>query len=199
MIPWFRYLIHQYVDESLLRLKEIQAIKRPTERAQRNLYKMISNTQSLVTDESDWIREGPDLAALGSHNEHGWLNTFLEDVLSMLSTKVTMVYSGPMFLDKTYTKKFIWQAELGNLSQFGAKTQDRGRRTQPSLRSSFRYITSDRIDHNSSGPASCPSFRSFQTSTNFTIRVSTQEQFSNSHGFPVYACFFSFMLYIYES
>lgn len=79
------------VDDALLRLQQIQAIKRPTERAQRNMCNLISNTQSLVKDESDWIREGPDLAALGQGNEHGWLNTFLEDVLSTMSRKVTMV------------------------------------------------------------------------------------------------------------
>lgn len=72
-------------------MRDIQAIKRPTERAQRNLHNLISNTQSLVKDESDWIREGPDLAALGQGNEHGWLNTFLEDVLNSISRKVTMV------------------------------------------------------------------------------------------------------------
>ncbi len=81
------------VDDALLRLQQIQAIKRPTERAQRNMYNLISNTQSLVKDESDWIREGPDLAALGQGNEHGWLNTFLEDVLSTISRKVTIVSS----------------------------------------------------------------------------------------------------------
>lgn len=78
-------------DESLLRLQKIQAIKRPTERAQRNLHNVISNTQSLVRDESDWIREGPDLAAIGQGIEHGWLNTFLEDVLNGISRKFTMV------------------------------------------------------------------------------------------------------------
>jgi len=55
------------------------------------MYRLISNTQSLVTDEADWIREGPDLAALGCNDEHGWLNTFLEDLLSMVSRKWTMV------------------------------------------------------------------------------------------------------------
>lgn len=80
-------------DESLLRMQKIQAIKRPTERAQRNMFSLISNTQSLVKDESDWIREGPDLAALGQGNEHGWLNTFLEDLLNTISRRMTMVSS----------------------------------------------------------------------------------------------------------
>ncbi len=79
------------VDATLLRMQKIQAIKRPTERAQRNMYNLISNTQSLVEDESDWIREGPDLAAPGQGTQHGWLYTFLEDVLNNISRKVTMV------------------------------------------------------------------------------------------------------------
>jgi len=79
------------VDDVLLRMQKIQAIKRPTERAQRNMYNLISNTQSLVKDESEWIREGPDLAALDQGTEHGWLNTFLRDLLNNISRKVTMV------------------------------------------------------------------------------------------------------------
>ena len=66
-------------------------MKRPSERAQRNLFKLISNTQSMVTDEADWIREGTDLAALGCNDEHGWLNTTLEDAISMISKRLTTV------------------------------------------------------------------------------------------------------------
>lgn len=99
--------------DALLRLQKIQAIKRPTGRAQRNMYSLISNTQSLVKDEADWIREGPDLAAIGQGNEHGWLNTFLEDVLNMMSRKVTMV-SPPFHLsslrEATDTKPSIFTA-----------------------------------------------------------------------------------------
>lgn len=79
------------VDELLLRIQKIQAIKRPTKRSQSNLSNLISNTQSLVSDESDWIRCGPDLAALGRDSEHGWLNTFLEDILNKISMRLTMV------------------------------------------------------------------------------------------------------------
>lgn len=78
-------------DELLLRMQRIQAIKRPTKRSQSNLSNLISNTQSLVSDESDWIRCGPDLAALGRGSEHGWLNTFLEDILNKISMRLTMV------------------------------------------------------------------------------------------------------------
>lgn len=72
-------------------MQRIQAIKRPTNRSQSNLSTLISNTQSLVDDESDWIRHGPDLAALGRGPEHGWLNTFLEDILNKISMRLTMV------------------------------------------------------------------------------------------------------------
>ena len=71
-------------------MQKIQAIKRPTTRSQSNLSNLISNTQSLVTDESDWIRCGPDLAALGRGSEHGWLNAFLEDMLNRISMRLTM-------------------------------------------------------------------------------------------------------------
>ena len=84
------------VDELLLRMKELQAIKRPTKRSQSNLSNLISNTQSLVSDESDWVRCGPDLAALGRGSEHGWLNTFLEDMLNTISMRLTMA-SVPCF------------------------------------------------------------------------------------------------------
>ena len=77
-------------DELLLRMQKIQGIRRPTKRSQSNLSNLISNTQSLVSDESDWIRCGPDLAALGRGAEHGWLNTFLEDMLNKISRKVTV-------------------------------------------------------------------------------------------------------------
>lgn len=77
-------------DELLLRMQRIQAIKRPTERSQSNVSNLISNTQSLVSDESDWIRHGPDLAAVGRSSEYGWLNTFLEDMLNKISMGLTM-------------------------------------------------------------------------------------------------------------
>ena len=77
-------------DELLLRAQKIQAIKRPSQRSQNNVSNLILNTQSLVSDESDWIRHGPDLAALGRGAEHGWLNTFLEDALNKISRRATM-------------------------------------------------------------------------------------------------------------
>lgn len=78
-------------DEALLRTQKIQAIKRPSLRSQRNVHNMIHNTQSLVSDEADWIREGPDLAALGCAADRGWLNTFLENILNTVSRTATKV------------------------------------------------------------------------------------------------------------
>ena len=79
------------VDEALLRWKEIQALKRPTSRTQRNVYNLVMNSENLVLEESDWIREGPDLAALGYGGDHGWLTTFLEDAFNLISRRLTKV------------------------------------------------------------------------------------------------------------
>ncbi|KAL2056583.1 hypothetical protein ABVK25_002977 [Lepraria finkii] len=76
-------------DNALLRWQKVQALKRPTKRSQRNVYNLISNTGSLVQDESEWIREGPDLAALGSSGDYGWLNAILEDLLNLISRTMT--------------------------------------------------------------------------------------------------------------
>jgi len=80
-------------DESLLRMQQIQSLKRPTKRSQRNVYNLIMNTQSLVLEESEWIHQLPDLVALGYGGDHGWLNTFLEDSLNWVSRKFTKVSS----------------------------------------------------------------------------------------------------------
>lgn len=76
-------------DEALLRTKQIQAIKRPSLRSQRNVHNLIHNTESLVYDEAEWIREGTDLAALGCAADRGWLNTFLENTLNTISRTAT--------------------------------------------------------------------------------------------------------------
>ena len=93
-------------DKLLLRMQKIQTIRRPTTRSQSNLSNLISNTQSLVADESDWIRCGPDLAALGRGSEHGWLNTFLEDMLNKISMRLTMA-SIPFVAHSNYLPKFL--------------------------------------------------------------------------------------------
>ena len=77
-------------DELLLRMQTIQGIKRPSQRSQKNISNLILNTRNLVSDESDWIRHGSDLAALGCGAEYGWLNTSLEDALNKISKSMTM-------------------------------------------------------------------------------------------------------------
>lgn len=81
--------LKQY-DELLLRMQTIQGIKRPSQRSQKNISNLILNTRNLVSDESDWIRHGSDLAALGCGPEYGWLNTSLEDALNKISKSMTM-------------------------------------------------------------------------------------------------------------
>ena len=90
--------VHRYADKALLRMQKIQAIKRPTERSQTNLYNLVSNSKSLVEEERAWIRRGPDLAAVGCGPEYGWFNTFIEDVLSKVSTAVTLVSNSSLLV-----------------------------------------------------------------------------------------------------
>ena len=78
-------------DEALLRTQKILAIKRPSLRSQRNVANLIHNTESLVYDEADWIREGLDLAAVGCAADRGWLNTFLENTFNTISRTATKV------------------------------------------------------------------------------------------------------------
>ena len=54
---------------------------------------MIYNTQSLVASETEWIRQREDLAAVGHGAEYGWFNGFVEDMLSKVSAKLTLVSS----------------------------------------------------------------------------------------------------------
>ena len=78
-------------DEALLRTQKIQAVKRPSLRSQRNVHNLIHNTQSLVSSEAGWIREGTDLAALGPDADHGWLNTLLANTFNAISRTAVKV------------------------------------------------------------------------------------------------------------
>ena len=89
LIPKIHEKLAAY-DELLLRTREIEAIPRPGLRAQRTLYRLIRNSQSMAADEMDWIRYGPDLASLAKNVDHGWFATLLEDVLYHISRKLTM-------------------------------------------------------------------------------------------------------------
>ncbi len=95
MVSWLRLNVRlsllTCLDESLLRMQEIHAIKRPTKRNQKSLANFISNTGSQAVEESDWIRIGVDLAAVAHDQEHGWLITFLEDTLLKISRKAAVV------------------------------------------------------------------------------------------------------------
>jgi len=97
------------------RIKDVQSFKRPSERAQRSLYSLIRNTESLVSDESDWIRYGPDLAALSRGAEHGWFNNFLEDSLNTISRRFTTV--SPSFFLSVVFLAFSLLVHLGFFAQ----------------------------------------------------------------------------------
>ena len=75
---------------------------------------MIGNTNSLVGDEAEWTAEGPDLAALGRGPEYGWLNTLLEDILSKISEKATLVSKVKEALSHTCPNS---ESEPGQLSK----------------------------------------------------------------------------------
>ena len=79
------------VDEFLLRLQQIHAIKKPTLRNQTSLFNLIQNTKSLVGSESQWIRRADDLVALAHDQERGWFNGFVEDIMIKISRKATTV------------------------------------------------------------------------------------------------------------
>ena len=67
-------------------MQAIQAIKKPTKRTQQNLNDLIINTRSLGQKESEWVREGPDLVALGQVKEHAWLNIFLNGISKRMTS-----------------------------------------------------------------------------------------------------------------
>ncbi len=62
-----------------------------------------------MRDESDWIYEGLDLAALGYEGDHGWLNASLENVLNRISRGMTKV-SLPPGTRRVIPKSSNWQA-----------------------------------------------------------------------------------------
>ena len=68
-------------------------MKRPSVRAQTTLFNLISNTESLAAEESEWIRHSPDLVSLVRDAEHGWFGGFLEDTLNTVSRTLTRISS----------------------------------------------------------------------------------------------------------
>lgn len=51
----------------------------------------MTQTRSIVSSESKWIREGVDLAALAHEDEPGWFAAFLIDLSHKTSTRATQV------------------------------------------------------------------------------------------------------------
>ena len=88
LIPKINEKLAAY-DALLLRTREIESIPRPGLRAQRTLYRLVRNSQSLKANEMDWIRYGPDLASLSNSVDHGWFATLFEDLLSHLPQRLT--------------------------------------------------------------------------------------------------------------
>ena len=78
-------------DATLLRLQQVQAIKRPTKRNQSSLWHLIATTQSQLSGDSDWIFLGPDLAAVAHDQEYGWFQNFFEDLMNKISRRATTV------------------------------------------------------------------------------------------------------------
>ena len=77
--------------EMLFRLERLQAIKRPSKRNQNSVYNLITNTKSIGSGEALWIRQWDDLAALAHDSEHRWFQGAVEDFLTSLSPRITMV------------------------------------------------------------------------------------------------------------
>ena len=96
------------VDETLLRLQQVQAIKRPTKRNQSSLWHLITTTSSQLSSDSDWIFLGPDLAAVAHDQEYGWFQNFFEDLMNKISTRATTV---------SFFTKFSWPNPTSMRSQ----------------------------------------------------------------------------------
>ena len=101
-----------YSDKYFLRLHQMQAIRMPTKRNQNSVFNFITNTQSLVQSESEWIRQREDLAAVGHGAEHGWFNGVVEGMLTKVSPMLTLVSSALKRI-KEPMKKFSLGCKIG--------------------------------------------------------------------------------------
>jgi len=52
---------------------------------------MIDKTECVIDDETQWIHQGPDLAAVVDDHEYGWFQILLEDILNKTSRRFTKV------------------------------------------------------------------------------------------------------------
>lgn len=74
------------------RLREVQALKRPSKRLQGAVYQeMASDASNIDRVEAQWIRRSDDLVALAQDADHGWFNVFLEHGLNIISRKTLLV------------------------------------------------------------------------------------------------------------
>ena len=89
----------------------MQAIRMPTERNQNSVFNFITDTQSQISSESEWIRQREDLAALGHGAEHGWFNCVVEKMLCKVSQRLTLVSSAPKRI-KEPMKKFLFGCRI---------------------------------------------------------------------------------------
>jgi len=59
-------------DELMFRLRDVQAIRRPSKRSQGSVYQeMAINASNIVSVEAQWIRHSDDLAALAPDADYG--------------------------------------------------------------------------------------------------------------------------------
>ena len=72
----------------ILRLQRKKEIRKATKRNQNSLYNAINVSQSLISRKALWIH---NLLALAKDAEQGWFNGILEDILRMLSSRLTLV------------------------------------------------------------------------------------------------------------
>lgn len=90
----------------MFRLRDVQAIRRPSKRNQGSVYQeMASDASNIVDGEAQWIRRSDDLAALSPDADHGWFNVWLEDVLNKFSRETLLVSPSP--------SQFSLQREVG--------------------------------------------------------------------------------------
>lgn len=80
---------HILPDELLFRLRDVQALKRPSKRNQGSLYQEVK--RNIVDAENEWISQSDDLAAVAQDAEHGWFNVALENLLNGFSRKALFV------------------------------------------------------------------------------------------------------------
>ncbi len=76
----------------MFRLRDVQAIRRPSKRNQGSVYQeMAIDASNIVSAEAQWIGQSDDLAALAPDADYGWFNVYLKNILNTLSRKTLLV------------------------------------------------------------------------------------------------------------